>query len=138
MTGERHTDTAVQRFNVTAAPTKVIDAVNRARYYRMRVPVGAPGIWIGGRDVSAANGTEVTAFVWMDYVLGPMEPMFAATIGPGDSELMLIEEDMIDEGRYSNVGSGDASADDGRRGVEAKPPPNLPPGAGKKVGPYRR
>lgn len=138
MTGALHTDTTPDRFAIQAGATKIIDGVNRARYFRLRVPVGAPGVWIGGPQVTALNGTEITALEWTPYVLGPMQPMFAATIGPGLSELMVIEEDRIDEGRFTDVGSGDTRSDDSRGGLETQPPSNLPPSAGKKVGPYRR
>lgn len=122
--GERHTDTTPDKVRVTSTPTLIVEPANRARVYHVEIPLLAPPVWIGFDRLTPFSGRLVTRMIGLRVKVGPDQSLYAVTVGVFSSTLHLTQEDQVDEGRYTDDGSGDAVARSGRgSAAEGAPAP---------------
>lgn len=127
--GERHTNTEWKRRRVTSTPSLLLDAVNRKRRIRMDIPLLVPPVWVGeDRTITAFGGRLVPRFAGIWYDLGPNQVLYGVTIGIFESVIHIQIEDRVDEGRFTDDGSGTAGTLPGGGGAEKDPAPTERPG----------
>lgn len=106
-TGCRHTETNYFNKFVESRATQILGPFNRAVELHINIEDDSPPVWIGDMpDLIAGNGRWVNVWKGLDYRLGPGKLLYAFTLGPFGAVIYGTIEDSVDEGRFTDHGSG--------------------------------
>ena len=110
---------------IRSVPTQILMRANRKRKIDFLHSLLAPPIWIGfSANMSPVDGRLVSRLKGEDFYLGPDQDLYAVSVGAFGSLLNVIVEDVVDEGRFTDDGSGaETAVSRGGSASERKPPP---------------
>jgi len=92
---------------VNSAATEVLPQANRKRTVHIEGNPDSPPLFVGNTaGVTAGTGRLVNPVDGLDYELGPDKILYGVTLGPFGTEMYGTVEDSVDEGRFSDDGSG--------------------------------
>lgn len=123
MAGQLHTDTHYLRPLVQPFATVVLGPVNRARTLHLDIEEESTDVWVGeASDLIPGNGRLVNRTVGLEYELGPDKQLYAVTLGPFGAELYITVEERVNEGQFTDDGSGTEGPLGGGGDATAQPP----------------
>lgn len=102
-----HTDTSYFNAAVQNAATLVLTPANRARVLHLDVEDGSPTMFVGDTpDLVPGNGRIVNPITGLEYKLGPDRALYAVTLGAFGSVIYGTIEDSVEQGHFTDSGSG--------------------------------